>query len=232
VVVPVDVETFPNSEQTVISSSGSRNSRLLFEINELKHVPLSDIDQLHVSVVRTSDFPRRLRDIEYRNFLSIVSPAESGGVAKLYEPVRNGYELGSPLDTESVLALGRFLLSRGKLFEAQDRPIFYSTLASVRQDRPFLAMMSAQMGLVRSNGREGGAPVFSASGVDRVPRIAWAKPYAPERIIRTDSQEFDSALYVAIPGKEIHQDEIVMLYVQIVMIDRTTRNYYLYSLPQ
>jgi hypothetical protein len=180
----------------------------LFRLDELGSLRVDAIDQLHVTIVRRSDFPSHLSDLQYEKFLLVNSTGKSGELVRLYRPTSHGgYELTEPLSQEQALMLAKFLLFRGNLFEYQDRPIYFSSLSSSRSNQPFLVRVS------------------SASSQ---PRLAWKK----SALIPVGKLNFEQTdLYLGIPRGVLGEKEMAVLCVQIVMRDRTTRNFYLYYLP-
>lgn len=179
---------------------------ILLKLGEAAKVPYDDVDQLHVSIIKASDLPARLTRLEYEKFLALI-PDQISRSAQLYRLGPSGdYELVQPLSNVQMLMLAQFMLFRGKLFEAQDRPAYFTTLSAAESQHPFLVGANAR--------REVG--------------IVWRKS------ITTLGPEVGpwSTLYLALPPGAIAGTEAAVLYVQLVMKDRTTRDFYLYYLSQ
>ena len=132
-------------------------------------------------------------------------------VAELYERKQNTrYELRWPLEHGQTLDIAKFLLSQGKLFKEQDRPMYFTTLGSTINNRPFLVMKSPD---------------------EDEMRILWAKPSLKGRVSAKSKSEKAAAYFMAIPSGVVRPNEESILYVQVVMKDNTTRNFYLHYLP-
>ena len=196
----------------LVNSIVEQPNFISFFLGNLEGVPVDDIDQIHVSIFRPEDAPRILSKFQYENFITAIPSEASAKVAKLYERKSNGgYMLKHPLDHEQGLDMAKFMLSRGKLFEQQNFPIYFTTLSSSRNRRPFLVKISA------------GEPD---------PRLAWAKHNVVNSLSIPAVRHISNKFYLAIPEMLDHADETMFFAVQITMNDRTTRNFYLDYLPK
>lgn len=143
--------------------------------------------------------------------MAIPSEA-SAKVAKLYKRQSNGgYVLQHPLDHEQGLDMAKFMLSRGKLFDQQNMPIYCTTFASSINCRPFLLMKSAS---------------------ETVPQVPWAKLRFKDRPLIPAVRHTSNKFFLVVPAALVDENETMVYAVQIVMKDRTTRNFYLDYLPE
>lgn len=198
---------FQRAEKPYLSDDRTESSLTFIKLDKLVNILSDDIDQLHVSIVRSEDIPSYLSKFQYEKYLKTVPGELAARVAELYERKQNTrYELRWPIEHRQTLDIAKFLLSQGKLFEAQDRPMYFTTLGSKVNNRPFLAMKS--------------------SDEDEM-RILWAKPSPKGYVSARAKSKKAAAYFMAIPAR-IHPKDEVILYVQIVMKDNTTNNFYLH----
>ena len=102
------------------------------------------------------------------------------------------------------------MLSQGKLFEAQDRPMFVTTLESMPKHRPFLAKKAVDKAEVQ---------------------ILWARSLLKGNAVLKEKPEKDSAYFLAFRAGIVNANEEAILYVQVVMKDNSSLNFYLHYLP-
>lgn len=204
-------EAFPRAERSFLSSYGVQTNFTFIKFNNLVGIPSDDIGQLHVSIVRSEDIPYYLSKFQYEQYMKAVPGELAARVAELYERKQDTrYKLRWPLEHGQTLDIAKFLLSQGKLFEAQDRPMYFTTLGSTVNNRPFLVMKSAD---------------------EDEMRILWAKPSLKMHVSAKAKSEKVAAYFMAIPSGVVRPNEESILYVQVVMKDYTTRNFYLHYLP-
>jgi hypothetical protein len=204
-------DAFPRTERAFLSSYGVQTNFTFIKLDNLVGIPSDDIGQLHVSTVRSEDIPSYLSKFQYEQYMKAVPGELAARVAELYERKQNTrYELRWPLEHGQTLDIAKFLLSQGKLFEAQDRPMYFTTLGSTVNNRPFL--------------------VWKSADEDEM-RILWAKPSLKGNVSAKAKSEKAAAYFMAIPSGVVRPNEESILYVQVVMKDYTTRNFYLHYLP-
>lgn len=205
-------QAFPEAERAAITQFDQPLHLSFLRLDNLDGIPTDNIAHLHVSAVRTQDIPFNLSKFQYEYFLKAVPGRLAASVAELYVHKRNAhYELKWPLEHGQVLDLAKFMLSQGKLFEAQDRPMSFTTLTLMQDRRPFLATKAADEIEVR---------------------ILWARSWPNGYVSLTAKPETATAYFLAIPAGVLYPNEAAILYVQMVMKDNTTRNFYLYYQPQ
>ncbi|MCG9076758.1 glycosyltransferase [Laribacter hongkongensis] len=210
-VVVLSGDAFPRTERAFLSSYGVQTNFTFIELDNLVGIPSDDIGQLHVSIVRLEDIPSYLSKFQYERYIKAMPGELAARVAELYERKQNTrYELRWPLEHGQTLDIAKFLLSQGKLFEAQDRPMYFTTLGSTVNNRPFL--------------------VWKLADEDEM-RILWAKPSLKGHVSAKAQSEKAVAYFMAIPSRVIRPNEESILYVQVVMKDYTTQNFYLHYLP-
>lgn len=204
-------DAFPRTERSFLSNYGVQTNFTFIKLDNLVGIPSDDIGQLHVSIVRSEDIPSYLSKFQYEQYMKAVPGELAARVAELYERKQNTrYELRWPLEHGQTLDIAKFLLSQGKLFEAQDRPMYFTTLGSTVNNRPFLVMKSAD---------------------EDEMQILWAKPSLKGHVSAKAKSEKAAAYFMAIPSGVVRPNEESILYVQVVMKDYTTRNFYLHYLP-
>lgn len=207
----VSNDDFEPLDRNNITQFGQQRWITFLPLDNLNGIPTTDIAELNVSIVRSEDIPSILSKSQYENFLMSISDEASAKVAKLYKWQNSGrYELSWPLNHKQNLELAKFMLSRGKLFEQQDRPMFFTTLQGSLDHRPFLAMTFV-------NGS--------------MPRIVWAKSSLKNQLLFSSDRGDHAMFFLSIPSGALGV-EWAVLYVQIVLKDMTTRNFYLHYLPE
>jgi hypothetical protein len=210
-VIYLSSKAFPIPEQSAITQFEQPLYLSFLRLNNVDGINADDIAHLHVSIVRPADFPSSLSKFQYEYYVKAVPGASAAKVAGMYESHRKGhYELKWPLAREQTLVLAKFMLSQGKLFEDQNRPMFFTTLASTQDHRPFLAKKAADEDEVR---------------------IYWARSWFKGLISTKTRPEVSTAYFLAIPAGVVHVNEEAVLYVQVVMKDNTTRSFYLHYIP-
>ncbi len=201
-VIKFNSESFSN----FIYSDADIEDYSFIKIPNLVGIRSDDIDQLHVSIVEYKDIPNHLTKFQYELYLKAVPGELAEKVAGLYERKQNTrYELRLPLEQEQTLDIAKFLLSQGKLFDAQDRPVFFTTLSSKLEKRPFLALKLANEEHLR---------VFYKKPSIKLNNFLKAK---------VNEEEF----LLAVPC-DIQPNQELILYVQIVMKNNTTNNFYVH----
>ncbi len=210
-VIHLPSNAFSNAEQAAISPFDPLHYSSLLRLNNLDGIRIDDIVHLHVSVVRLQDIPFNLSKFQYEHYLKAVPGGLACKVAELYERKRRDhYELKWPLEHEQTLDLAKFMLSQGKLFEAQDRPMFVTTLESMPKHRPFLAKKAVDKAEVQ---------------------ILWARSLLKGNAVLKEKPEKDSAYFLAFRAGIVNANEEAILYVQVVMKDNSSLNFYLHYLP-
>jgi len=204
-------KSFPIPEQSAINQVEQPLYLNLFRLVDVNGIDAEDVAHLHVSIARPVDFPAKLSKFQYEYFVKAVPGSMAARVAELYESHPNGhYELKWPLEHGQTLDLAKFMLSQGKLFEDLNRPMFFTTLASTPDHRPFLAKKKAD---------------------EDEMRIYWARSWFKGLAFRKTKPEVSTAYFLAIPAGVVHMNEEAVLYVQVVKKDNTTRNFYLHYIP-
>ncbi len=199
-------DAFSRTEQSLRSSYGVQTNFTFIKLDNLVGIPSDDIGQLHVSIVRLEDIPSYLSKFQYEQYIKAVPGELAARVAELYERKQNTrYELRWPLEHRQTLDIAKFLLSQGKLFEAQDRPMHFTTLGSTVNNRPFL--------------------VLKSTDEDEM-RILWAKPSLNAFSAKAKPEKV-AANFIAIPAF-LHTYGEAVLYVQFVMKNNATNNFYLH----
>lgn len=207
----VSIQAFPKAERAVIAPFDPLFYVSFLQIDDLESMRADDIVHLHVSVVRFADIPSSLSELQYEYLLKAIPDNRAARVAYLYERKRaTRYELKQKLERGQMLDFAKFMLSQGKLFEVQDRPMYATTLATKASHRPFLAKMAADESELR---------------------LLWARSWPMRHVSMKAKSETAAVYFLAIPAGIVRADEEAVLYVQIVMQDDTTRNFYLHYLP-
>ena len=204
-------DAFPRIESSLLSNYGVQTNFTFIKLDNLVGIPSDDIGQLHVSIVRPEDIPSYLSKFQYERYMKAVPGELAARVAELYERKQNArYELRWPLEHRQTLDIAKLLLSQGKLFKGQNRPMYFTTLGSTINNRPFLVMKSPD---------------------EDEMRILWAKPSLKGRVSAKSKSEKAAEYFLATSAGVVRVNEESILYVQVVMKDNTTRNFYLHYLP-
>lgn len=210
--VLISGDAIRRSEGFLPSNDHAKSNFTIIKLDKLVNIPSDDIGQLHVSIIQSEDIPPYLSEFQYEHYLKAVPGELAARVAELYNKSKWGtrYYLRWPLEHRQTLDIAKFLLFSGKLFEAQNRPMYFTTLGSTVNNRPFL--------------------VWKSADEDEM-RILWAKPSLQGHVSAKAKSEKAAAYFMAIPSGVVRPNEESFLYVQVVMKDYTTRNFYLHYLP-
>lgn len=209
----VSGEGFQRKERAFLNYFGNLTNFSLVRLDNLAglRIPSDDIADLHVSIIRSFDIPHRLSKFQFEYYLKAVPGELAARVTELYARKRNNrYELKTTLDREQTLGIAKFMLSQGKLFEDQDRPMFFTTMSSTSNNRPFLVKKMADRDEMQ---------------------ILWAKSWPKGNVSMKAKHETSAAYFLAFPAGVVRPNEEAILFVQAVMKDKTTRNFYLHYLP-
>jgi hypothetical protein len=202
---------FPTIERSFLNTAGVRTNFTFIKLDNLVGIPSEDIGELHVSIVRLVDIPTYLSKFQYERYMKAVPGELAARVAELYERKPNArYELRSQLEHGQTLDIAKLLLSQGKLFEEQNRPLYFTTLGTASNTRPFLAIKSPD---------------------EDEMRILWSKPLLNGRVSAKSKSEKAAGYFLTFPAGVLRLNEESILFVQVVMKDNTTRNFYLHYLP-
>lgn len=215
-VLLIPLQAFPKAEQSAISLNSPLQQNFSFlKLNKLQNFINSgeEIAHLHVSVLRYRDIPSTLSKLQYDYFLKLVPGESASELADLYENKQNNlYELKDwPVGQGQVLKFAKFMLSQGKLFNQQNYPLFSSTLATNPTFRPFFATISED---------------------GNVARILWSRERFNKQLLDEIKSQKLTKNYLSVPGGIVTANEEAVLLIQIVLKDRTTRNFYFHYQPQ
>jgi hypothetical protein len=214
-ILQIPLAAFPKAEQSAISLFSPSQYYSFLKLDNVQNVINSGEKavHLHVSALRLGDVPPTLSKLQHDYFLKRVPGELALAVADLYENKRNAlYELKDwPIGHVGMLALAKFMLSQGKLFNQQNRPAFSSTLTSNPTFRPFFANID-----------EDGTSA----------RVIWSREWSNSKLLDQMKHKELSNNYLAIPNGLVSINEEAVLLVQLVFADKTTRNFYLHYQPK
>jgi hypothetical protein len=197
-----DPPVLPINEMYIPVECGSSvlHGRVLVPFGRLPESLLAGFDQLHVSIGSDLEFPQKLTELEYKQFMI---PAMAGfdkkiGAEQFYAGGSDGkYRLRLSMTESNWIYLAKFFLYRGKLYN----PRFSTTLAKSENDHPIIVAKP------KSN---------------ECSQVVWSKAHQ-----YTGNLSVDEDLYLALPGNRFIEGGPKTMYVQIVMKDKTTLDRYL-----
>jgi len=108
----------------------------------LSELEIKDIRNIHMSVIEERDFPPYLSALQMGS-LKKVGKYYGGELSELFRlDDHGGGVLRQNINIEDKKNLAFFMLSTGKFFKSQNRPIYLTTLAYENLDRPMLVSLS------------------------------------------------------------------------------------------
>jgi hypothetical protein len=201
---------FSNLDRSQLEFMGESSELALIKINSTDELlNIDKIESIHVSVLRKEDVPKKLTIFQYENYLKRVPSELASRMRNLYTKKTDlEYVLKERYTQNEFFDIAKFLLSTGKLFEQQNLPIFYSTLSNNKSERPII--------------------VRSTNGVERKIETLWSvnSIFKNRKIVNLDpSIRIDN--FLAFPGGGLSNSKEVIFLIQIIMFDKTTKNFYI-----
>ncbi|SMC30083.1 hypothetical protein [Polynucleobacter kasalickyi] len=179
----------------------------LIPFNVLTESEIHEIKNIHVSILHEEDFPQHLSKLQM-GYLNKAGKSYSENLPGLYKlDNQEGGILHENISIEDQQKLALFMLSTGKLFANQNRPVYSSTLASNDLNQPMLV----------------GLPLKERTGL----QMLWSKDNG-STTNRNDGELFKArsrSIYLAIKPI-IKKDKCKFILIQIEMSLGHTKNYY------
>ncbi len=130
------------SRNIIFDRDLNKKELLLIPFDGLTESELKSIKNIHVSLIDSKDFPRRLSALQM-SYLNKAEKNYSLNLSELFKMDSQGNGvLRSNISKEDEKNLALFMLSTGKLFLGQNHPYHTSTLGYKGIDRPYLVGLS------------------------------------------------------------------------------------------
>jgi hypothetical protein len=197
------------SGYSISKELNARTYRLIPVNKDIAAVGL--LSDLHVSMVKMSDLPKKIKSFEYEKFFRKFPEADMPDFGKIYQRNRNGnYVMLDQPDKSEMVRFARFLLIRGKIFPEQNRPVYNSTMMIARDSWPLLASECGSCGNMSA---------------------IWMKALYPGDIQKPVAQETVGPVYLGVPSDFIVPEDEIVFYVQSVSNTGITWNGFMHYMP-
>jgi hypothetical protein len=177
----------------------------LIPFNNLSKVEIGEIENIHISIIHEEDFPRRLSALQMK-YLNEAGKLNSENLQKLFiSDEHGGGTLRENINLEDRDKLAFFMLSTGKLFTNQNRPVYSTSLASAELKRPMVVGITSK---------------------DSTLKIIWSKDNQTN--IRNNGEIYEGEntnVYLA-TNPIIKKDGYKFIIVQIELQNSRMRNYF------
>jgi hypothetical protein len=176
----------------------------LIPFNNLSKFEIEKIENLHISVIHEEEFPRRLSALQMK-YLNEAGKLNSENLQKLFSSDEyGGGTLRENINTEDEKNLAFMMLTTGKLFVNQNRPIYSTSLSLSSLNRPMVVSYSKQ---------------------DRSIQVLWRKGVVGTPSNEKIKKDENTTLYIA-TNSIINKEKAKFIIFQIENSSGQTKSYY------